>query len=77
MTICIAWPIEVVMGLINPERRIGDYIANTKVVIAKKETITTIWADLKHTKLKLNFAWIIIIGIIYFYLLYLLMPTMI
>ncbi|WP_459209701.1 RDD family protein [Aquimarina rhabdastrellae] len=77
LTICIAWPIEVVMGLINPERRIGDYIANTKVVIAEKETITTIWTDLKHTKLKLNFAWIIIIGMIYFYLLYLLMPTMI
>lgn len=29
---CIIWPVEVIMVLINPARRIGDLVAGTKVV---------------------------------------------
>lgn len=28
----VIWPIEVIMTLINPNRRIGDYVAGTKVI---------------------------------------------
>ena len=66
-TICVAWPIEVIVGFFNPERRIGDYLANTKVILSEKEKLKTIWSDLKKTKLKLNYIGIIIIGIVYFY----------
>lgn len=37
LTIAIAWPLEVTVEYINPQRRIGDYIANTKVVTSDKE----------------------------------------
>ena len=74
LTICIAWPLEVVVGFINPERRIGDFIANTKVVESEKEKLKTIWTDLKNKKLKTNFIGILIIGGIYFYLLSLILP---
>ncbi len=67
LTICIAWPLEVVVGFINPERRIGDFISNTKVVISEKEKLKSIWTDLKNVKLKLNFIGILIIGGIYSY----------
>ncbi|MEP2278784.1 RDD family protein [Maribacter sp.] len=67
LTIVIGFPIEVVVGFINPERRIGDFIANTKVVVSEKAKLKTIWTDLKKTKLKSNFIGIILIGGIYFY----------
>jgi uncharacterized RDD family membrane protein YckC len=66
-TICVAWPIEVVVGFFNPERRIGDFLANTKVILSEKEKLKIIWSDLKKTKLKTNYIGIIIIGAIYFY----------
>ncbi|REE06918.1 putative RDD family membrane protein YckC [Winogradskyella pacifica] len=76
LTICVAWPLEVVVGFINPERRIGDFIANTKVVESEKEKLKSIWTDLKSTTLKLNFIGILIIGGIYFYGLSLILPNM-
>ena len=76
LTICVAWPLEVIVGLINPERRIGDFIANTKVIVSEKEKLKSIWKDLKNTKLKTNFIGILIIGGIYFYGLSLLLPVM-
>ncbi|MCK8520420.1 RDD family protein [Aquimarina sp. D1M17] len=76
LTIAIAWPLEVIVGLINPERRIGDFLANTKVVTSEKEKIKSIWTDLKNIKLKINFIGILIIGGLYFYGLSLLLPGM-
>ena len=67
LTICVAWPLEVIVGLINPERRIGDFLANTKVVESEKQKLKSIWTELKNTKLKTNFIGILIIGGIYFY----------
>lgn len=67
LTIFVAWPLEVIIGLINPQRRIGDFLANTKVVTSKKEKLGSIWTDLKNVKLKANFIGILIIGGLYFY----------
>jgi len=73
LTICIAWPLEVIIGFINPERRIGDFIANTKVEESEKEKLKSIWTDLKNTRLRINFIGILIISGIYFYILSLLL----
>lgn len=67
LTICVAWPLEVIVGLINPERRIGDFLANTKVIISEKEKLKSIWSDLRNTKLKINFIGVLIISGFYFY----------
>lgn len=75
LTIAVAWPLEVMIALINPKRRIGDFLANTKVVVSQKEPLKSIWTDLKGKTLKLNFIIILSIGILYFYELSLLMPT--
>ncbi len=63
----IGWPIEVIVGLINPQRRIGDFLANTKVIISDKEKLKSIWHDLKKVELKANFIGILIVGGLYFY----------
>ncbi|KAA5827382.1 RDD family protein [Algibacter amylolyticus] len=76
LTICVAWPLEVIVGLINPERRIGDFLANTKVITSEKQKLKSIFTDLKNTNLKINFIGILIIGGIYFYGLSLLLPSM-
>lgn len=62
LTICVAWPLEVILGFINPERRIGDFIAKTKVIVSEKEKLGSIWTDLKNTTLRLNFIGIIIVN---------------
>ena len=74
LTICIIWPIEVIVGLVNPERRIGDFFANTKVIQAEKENLKTIWSDFKKMRLKLSYLIIVLIGIAYFYGLSQIMP---
>tara|TARA_R110002051_G_C8699977_1_gene494252 strand:- start:989 stop:1567 length:579 start_codon:yes stop_codon:yes gene_type:complete len=76
LTIFFAWPLEVIIGLINPKRRIGDFLANTKVITAEKEKFKSIWTDLKNTKLKINFIGILIISGIYFYGISLIIPSM-
>lgn len=67
LTILVAWPLEVLISFLNTEKRIGDYIANTKVVVSEKEKLKTIWRDLKNKKLQLNFIAILIIGVVYLY----------
>jgi uncharacterized RDD family membrane protein YckC len=42
---CILWPIEVIVTLVNPTRRIGDRVAGTKVIVVnipKKESLNYI-----------------------------------
>jgi uncharacterized RDD family membrane protein YckC len=70
----IAWPVELIIGFINPERRIGDFLANTKVITSKKENLKSIWYDFKKVELKRSFLLIIMIGILYFYSLNLILP---
>ena len=63
----VAWPLEVIIGFINPQRRIGDYLAKTLVVPAEKQDVKLILTDIKSTKLKLNYITIVLIAIVYFY----------
>ena len=56
----VFWPIEVVFSLFSPERRIGDYIAGTKVISDDK----TLNAELKVGQIIVS----IIIGIIFMFL---------
>ncbi|WP_421919821.1 RDD family protein [Marinifilum sp.] len=67
LTICIAWPLEVIISLFNPQRRIGDFLANTMVIKTEKQKIKLIITDIKTAKLKLNYIGIILIAIVYFY----------
>ena len=61
-------PLEVFICLINPQRRLGDLIANTKVITAENESLKSIWYDIKSTRLKPNFLVIIVSFFIYTYL---------
>lgn len=63
----IFWPLEVLVGIISPERRIGDLLANTKVVPSEKENVKSILSDLKSIKFRTNFLAILVLAIIYFY----------
>ena len=58
-TTLIFWPIEVIFTLFSPERRIGDYLAGTKVISDNK----TLKTELKIGKIIIS----IIIGIIYMF----------
>lgn len=44
---CVLWPVEVIVALFNPERRIGDFVAGTKVVVfdPATEQPKTNWAQ--------------------------------
>ena len=44
---CVLWPVEVIVALFNPERRIGDFVAGTKVVVfdPATELPKTNWAQ--------------------------------
>ena len=63
------WPLEVMISLISPQKRLGDIIANTKVIPSDKESLKSIWPDLKNTRLKVNYIGIIATSALYFYLL--------
>ncbi|TDQ28697.1 RDD family protein [Tenacibaculum caenipelagi] len=63
----IGWPIEVIVGLINPQRRLGDFLANTKVITSDKEKLKSMWNDLKNIKMKINFIGILMLGGLFFY----------
>jgi len=49
------WPIEVIMSLINPSRRLGDYIANTRVETTESKGLKSIKTDCS----KISFDWLL------------------
>lgn len=59
------WPIEVLISLISPTRRLGDFITNTKLELADKENLISIIYDLKEMKLSQTTFWTLIISLIY------------
>lgn len=63
-TTLIFWPIEVIFTLFSPERRIGDYIAGTKVISDDK----TLETELKIGQI----IFALIIGILFLFLITLL-----
>lgn len=56
----VFWPIEVIFSLFSPERRIGDYIAGTKVIMDDH----TLKADLEVGQIIIS----LLIGILFIFL---------
>ena len=50
------WPLEALISLVSPTRRLGDLIANTRVEKADKKDVILIFADLKNKTDSLNSA---------------------
>ena len=46
----LIWPIEIIISLINPKRRIGDYFANTEVINSNKKNIESLIIELNNKK---------------------------
>jgi uncharacterized RDD family membrane protein YckC len=61
------WPLEVLISIFSPSRRLGDLIANTKVVPSEKENLKTIILDIKQKKFSFNTILILMIAIGYSY----------
>jgi uncharacterized RDD family membrane protein YckC len=47
----VLWPLEVLITFISPGRRIGDFIANTKVEKENRQSIEAIFNDIKKIKM--------------------------
>jgi uncharacterized RDD family membrane protein YckC len=60
---CIIWPVEVIVTLINPGRRIGDQVAGTKVVFYEPSIIEQPKVDIKTllVPLALSFGLLLLI----------------
>jgi uncharacterized RDD family membrane protein YckC len=59
------WPLEVLISLISPTRRLGDLIANTSVEQVARQDATLIFQEIKKTKLTRLTLWTFLIGCIY------------
>lgn len=53
---CIIWPVEVIVTLINPSRRIGDQVAGTKVVYYDPTIFEQPKIDIKKLLVPIAFA---------------------
>ena len=82
------WPLEVIVSIVSPYRRIGDFIAGTKLEkiedtsfneatksenLRKKKIFRNFFLDFKKIRLSYLHIFILILGIIYFYGLHYLM----
>jgi uncharacterized RDD family membrane protein YckC len=47
----VLWPLEVLITLISPDRRIGDFIANTRVEKENRQNTEAILNDIKKIKM--------------------------
>ncbi|NAS31935.1 hypothetical protein GTQ40_13190 [Flavobacteriaceae bacterium R38] len=61
------WLIEVFICLLSPRIRLGDLLANTKVIISEKEDIKSIWPEIKKTKVSKLTILIVLVGALYCY----------
>lgn len=61
------WPLEVLISIFSPTRRMGDLIANTKVLTTEKEKVKTIFEDIKQTKFSMHTIFILLVGLLYSY----------
>ena len=71
------WPLEVLVTLFSPKRRLGDIIANTRIEPGDKEKAVSIISDLKNKKISATTFLSIIIGIVYIGVLWYLMDGLI
>ncbi len=67
LTIFLLWPVEGIVCFINPERRLGDLIANTKVEVANTDSLRSIFKDLKGIEITWSYLLILGTGVIYCY----------
>ncbi|MCL6274230.1 RDD family protein [Muricauda sp. 2012CJ35-5] len=48
LTIGFLWPVEVVCAVINPKRRIGDFLAKTELLDSEQESLVSAWRELMN-----------------------------
>ncbi|CAL2090740.1 RDD family protein [Tenacibaculum vairaonense] len=63
------WPIEIIVSFFNSNRRIGDMIANTKIIPCHSQKLISLWVDIKLIKLDLDAFITLLVTFIYCYLL--------
>ena len=63
----VVWPVEVMISVLSPSRRLGDIFAFTEVVPSEKEKFKTLFTDIKKTKFTFYTLLILIIGVLYCY----------
>ncbi len=63
----VIWPLEVLISVFSPARRLGDIFAYTKVVPSEKEKLKTLFTDIKKTKFSFHVILILVVGLIYCY----------
>jgi uncharacterized RDD family membrane protein YckC len=59
----IIWPIEVLIALFNPNRRLGDLIAGTKLIDTEKQDPETLIEDMHQLKTGSDFGRLIFLSI--------------
>ena len=70
----ILWPLEVLMTLINKERRLGDYFARTKIVETQKIGLVQYFTELKLNMNIVQGLLSALLTVIYLLLLQLVLP---
>ena len=75
MTVPI-WPVEILTTLFSKNRRIGDFIVNTRIEIAEKESAKSILTGLKNKKFTSVTLWTLIVGLAYMTVLWILMDEL-
>lgn len=67
IVIPILWPLEVLITYFSPNRRLGDLLSGTEVIIAEKESVSSILNDLRSFKISVQIVWVIMAGLIFSY----------
>lgn len=70
----IIWPIEVVLLLVNNERRLGDYIAGTKVIPVDKLGVLNVFAVLRLRVNVIEALFSLVLTVVYLIILGLILP---
>jgi uncharacterized RDD family membrane protein YckC len=61
----IVWPIEVLMTLMNPTRRLGDLIAGTKLIDKEKTAPESIMTDFNLINKDKNYLGLILLSVLF------------
>jgi uncharacterized RDD family membrane protein YckC len=61
----IIWPLEGLLVLFNPNRRLGDFIAGTKLIDSEKQDPETIIEEMRQLKTGVNYNRLIILSILF------------
>ena len=54
------WPIEVALLLINPSRRLGDFIAGTKVIESDKISNSSTFEEINNRNFNVSILWLLL-----------------